>query len=122
MKFSSFLLGFTFLTLSVAAQNKKPNIIFVLADDLGIDGVSSYGADLFKTPEIDKLAKNGIRYTNPSLYPLSRCSLSQLILLMSLCGKNGDDKYLILLSAISKSPKSSLSFKITRCIGLSNFS
>jgi arylsulfatase A len=79
MKFSSFLLGFTFLTLSVAAQNKKPNIIFVLADDLGIDGLSSYGADLFKTPEIDQLAKNGIRYTNAYTVPL--CGPSRALIL-----------------------------------------
>ena len=79
MKFSSFLLGLTFLTLSVSAQNKKPNIIFVLADDLGIDGVSSYGADLFKTPEIDKLAKNGIRYTNAYTAPL--CGPSRAMIL-----------------------------------------
>jgi arylsulfatase A len=79
MKFSSFLLVLTFLTLSVSAQNKKPNIIFVLADDLGIDGVSSYGADLFKTPEIDKLAKNGIRYTNAYTAPL--CGPSRAMIL-----------------------------------------
>ena len=79
MKFSSLLLGFTILTLSVTAQNKKPNIIFVLADDLGIDGVSSYGADLFKTPEIDKLAKNGIRYTNAYTVPL--CGPSRALIL-----------------------------------------
>lgn len=79
MKFSSFLLGLTFLSFSVAAQNKKPNIIFILADDLGIDGVSSYGADLFKTPEIDKLAKNGIRYTNAYTVPL--CGPSRALIL-----------------------------------------
>jgi len=79
MKFSSFFLGLSFLTLSVSAQNKKPNIIFVLADDLGIDGVSSYGADLFKTPEIDKLAKNGIRYTNAYTAPL--CGPSRAMIL-----------------------------------------
>ena len=65
--------------MSVTAQNKKPNIIFVLADDLGIDGVSSYGADLFKTPEIDKLAKNGIRYTNAYTVPL--CGPSRALIL-----------------------------------------
>ena len=79
MKFSSFFLGLLFLTCSVFAQNKKPNIIFVLADDLGIDGVSSYGADLFKTPEIDKLAKNGIRYTNAYTAPL--CGPSRAMIL-----------------------------------------
>lgn len=79
MKFSSLLFGLLFITAGVSAQNKKPNIIFILADDLGIDGVSSYGADLFKTPEIDKLAKNGIRYTNAYTAPL--CGPSRAMIL-----------------------------------------
>jgi hypothetical protein len=36
--------------VSRAADQGKPNIIFVLADDLGIDGVSCYGADKHQTP------------------------------------------------------------------------
>ena len=79
MKFSSFLLGLVCLTLSATAQTKKPNIIFVLADDLGIDGVSCYGADFYKTPEIDKLAKTGIRYTNAYTAPL--CGPSRAMIL-----------------------------------------
>src|ERR1035441_9237265 len=49
---------------------KKPNIIFVLADDLGIGGVSCYGADNFKTPNIDRLARDGTRYTHSYTAPL----------------------------------------------------
>jgi arylsulfatase A len=49
---------------------KKPNIIFVLADDLGIGGLSCYGADNFKTPNIDQLAGGGIRYTHGYTPPL----------------------------------------------------
>lgn len=79
MKFSSFLLGLVCFTLSATAQTKKPNIIFVLADDLGIDGVSCYGADFYKTPEIDKLAKTGIRYTNAYTAPL--CGPSRAMIL-----------------------------------------
>ncbi len=79
MKFSSFLMGLVCLTLSATAQTKKPNIIFVLADDLGIDGVSCYGADFYKTPEIDKLAKTGIRYTNAYTAPL--CGPSRAMIL-----------------------------------------
>jgi arylsulfatase A len=79
MKLSTFLLGLLFITNAVNAQNKKPNIIFILADDLGIDGVSCYGADLYKTPEIDKLAKNGIRYTNAYTAPL--CGPSRAMIL-----------------------------------------
>ena len=79
MKFSSILLGLVCLTLSATAQTKKPNIIFVLADDLGIDGVSCYGADFYKTPEIDKLAKTGIKYTNAYTAPL--CGPSRAMIL-----------------------------------------
>ena len=79
MKFFSFLLGLVCFTLSATAQTKKPNIIFVLADDLGIDGVSCYGADFYKTPEIDKLAKTGIRYTNAYTAPL--CGPSRAMIL-----------------------------------------
>lgn len=71
-----------FLTLTIQvidAQTRKPNIIFILADDLGIDGVSSYGADLYKTPAIDKLAKHGIRYTNA--YALALCGPSRAMIL-----------------------------------------
>ena len=48
---------------TVAADGpSKPNIIFVLADDLGIDGVSCYGADKHQTPHIDALAASGLRF------------------------------------------------------------
>lgn len=42
----------------------KPNIIFILADDLGIGNVGCYGADNYKTPHIDKLAAEGTRFTH----------------------------------------------------------
>jgi len=46
------------------AAGKQPNIIFILADDLGYGDVSSYGATKIHTPNIDALAKQGIRFTN----------------------------------------------------------
>ena len=61
-----------------AADAKKPNIIFILADDLGIDGVSCYGADKHKTPNIDKLAAVGTRFETCYAAPVcgpSRCLL-----------------------------------------------
>jgi len=42
----------------------KPNVIVIMADDLGFGDLSCYGADSFETPEIDKLAAGGIRFTN----------------------------------------------------------
>ena len=45
---------------AVFASDKKPNIIFILADDLGIGEVSCYGAENYKTPHIDELARGGL--------------------------------------------------------------
>ncbi len=42
---------------------EKPNIVFILADDLGYGDLSSYGQDKFSTPNIDKLAKKGMMFT-----------------------------------------------------------
>ncbi|MEP6672115.1 MAG: sulfatase-like hydrolase/transferase [Chthoniobacter sp.] len=48
----------------------KPNIIYILADDLGIGAVSCYGADHFRTPQIDALAQSGTRFTHCYACPL----------------------------------------------------
>ena len=43
---------------------KSPNIIYILADDLGFGELGIYGQEIIETPNIDKLATDGIRYTN----------------------------------------------------------
>ncbi len=47
-----------------AQKNAKPNIILIYTDDLGYGDVSAYGTSAIKTPNIDRLAQNGVRFTN----------------------------------------------------------
>lgn len=79
------LLLFTAI-IGVSAQNKKakqsdtkPNIIFILADDLGIGDVSCYGSDNNKTPIIDQLAKSGMKFTHAYTAPLCGPSRSRIL-------------------------------------------
>lgn len=46
------------------ASSKQPNIVLIYADDLGYGDLASYGALKFETPNLDKLAANGMRFTN----------------------------------------------------------
>ena len=64
---------------SESNSNAKPNIVYILADDLGYGDLGCYGQQLIETPNIDKLAAEGIRFTQhysgaPVCAP-SRCML-----------------------------------------------
>jgi len=62
-----------------AAGTAKPNIVFLLSDDVGIDLMGCYGSDRFKTPNIDALAGKGIRFETCYSTPLcgpSRCQIN----------------------------------------------
>jgi arylsulfatase A-like enzyme len=52
-----------FTTVQVFAQT-KPNVVLILADDLRQDALGCYGNTYVKTPNIDKIAANGTRFTN----------------------------------------------------------
>ncbi len=72
------LLGAALVTHSPAAEAPKPNIIFILADDLGFSDIGCYGGEI-ATPNLDSLASNGLRFTQ--FYNTARCWPSRSALL-----------------------------------------
>lgn len=69
---------------------EKPNILFVITDDLGYGDLSCYGQKHFQTPNLDRLAREGIRFTDhysgATVCAPSRCSL--------MTGKDGGHAYI----------------------------
>ena len=61
------------------ATNAKPNIVYILADDLGFAELGCNGADKYKTPNIDALANSGVRFTHFYTAPL--CGPSRSLIL-----------------------------------------
>jgi len=52
-------------SLALGADSpKKPNIVYIIADDLGYGDLSCYGQENFETPNLDQLAADGIRFTS----------------------------------------------------------
>jgi arylsulfatase A-like enzyme len=79
--FILFLTILSFFAANSIAQKtaRKPNIIYIYADDLGYGELGSYGQKKIKTPNLDKLAKEGIRftkhYTSTPVCAPARCML-----------------------------------------------
>ncbi|MDD7986553.1 arylsulfatase [Lentisphaera marina] len=70
---------FSFTTL--LGESKKPNIIFILVDDMGYSDIGCYGGEV-KTPNLDRLAQNGLRFTQ--MHNTSKCFPSRATLLTGL--------------------------------------
>lgn len=66
---------------NVAAKqaDERPNILFILADDMGKEWVSAYGAEDIETPNIDKLAAGGMKFDNAWSHP--QCTPSRVSLI-----------------------------------------
>jgi arylsulfatase A-like enzyme len=69
-----------FTTLPAQARPEKPNILFIFADDLGYADLSSFGSTTISTPHLDRLANEGMKFTD--FYSASQvCSPSRAALL-----------------------------------------
>ena len=58
------ILLFTLFSIPVLSQTTQPNIIFILADDLGYGDLENYGQSFIETPNLNELAENGISFLN----------------------------------------------------------
>ena len=60
-------------------KDPRPNIVFVFADDLGSEAFGCYGGISYKTPNVDRLAQEGLMYRNMHAMPLSTPSRVQVL-------------------------------------------
>src|SRR6478609_4762145 len=62
----SFIIASLFLpalACKIKAQNQKPNIIFILSDDIGYKTLTINGGTKYSTPNLDKMARQGMKFT-----------------------------------------------------------
>src|SRR4030095_9675851 len=62
-----------------AAEARKPNVILILADDFGYECVTANGGQSYSTPNLDKLAAGGVRFTRCHVQPL--CTPTRIMLM-----------------------------------------
>src|SRR6516162_6367415 len=71
--------GDRILAAEATGSQSKPNIIFILADDLGYGDLGGYGQEKIRTPKLDRMASEGMRFTQcyagSCVCAPSRCSL-----------------------------------------------
>lgn len=71
------------LALPARAENPRPNIVFIMADDLGRADLGAYGQRVVPTPNLDRLAAQGMRFTN-AYAGCSVCAPSRSVLMTGL--------------------------------------
>jgi arylsulfatase A len=71
--------GMLLLSFLASAHAKAPNIILIMADDLGVEGLNCYGGTSYRTPRLDRLAAEGLRFTHAYAQPLCTNTRVQLM-------------------------------------------
>ena len=79
---------------SIYGKNNKPNIVLIMADDMGYECLSSNGSQDYKTPELDKLAAEGMRFEQCFANPI--CTPSRVKIMTGLYNKRNFTKFGVL--------------------------
>ncbi|MEM8913779.1 MAG: sulfatase-like hydrolase/transferase [Planctomycetota bacterium] len=73
------LLGFNAVG---AFANNRPNVIVIMADDIGAEGLACYGSTIYTTPNLDQMAAEGVRFNNAYATPL--CTPTRVMIMSGL--------------------------------------
>lgn len=90
-----FLLAFMWDEFATGAE--RPNIVLIMADDMGFSDVGCYGGEI-KTPNIDSLAANGIRFTQ--FYNCAKCVPTRMSLLTGLYPQQAEKRHCVMLAQV----------------------
>ena len=79
--FRATLAAIALIALIASSQtiSAAPNIVLIVADDLGVEGLGCYGGTSYKTPALDRLAREGLRFTHAYAQPLCTNTRTQLM-------------------------------------------
>ena len=90
MKIYRVIISFTLIIFlfSCSVDKENPNVILIMADDLGFEALGINGADDYNTPVLDSLARNGINFTSAYSQPL--CTPTRVKIMT---GKPNYEKY-----------------------------
>lgn len=70
------------LCSNLAIGATKPNVIVIMADDLGAEGLACYGSTIYTTPNLDQMAKEGAQFSNAYATPL--CTPTRVMIMSGL--------------------------------------
>ncbi|MEW4486499.1 sulfatase-like hydrolase/transferase [Thalassoglobus sp. JC818] len=73
--------AFLILTGSLIAAD-RPNVIVIMADDIGAEGLACYGSTIYTTPHLDQMAAEGVRFNNAYATPL--CTPTRVMIMSGL--------------------------------------
>lgn len=90
------------------AKSRQPNIIVIMADDIGAEGLACYGSDIYTTPALDRMAAEGILFDNAYATPL--CTPTRVMLMCGLYPNRTGFQRLISKDAGVRMPKSLRTF------------
>ncbi len=90
-KYFVIFLGFTLVSLKAQISTPDPNIVMILADDLGYECINSYGGTSYNTPNLNQLAQTGMQFENCHSQPI--CTPSRVKLMTGRSNKKNHVKF-----------------------------